>query len=217
MSSTVLVCVCFTLPVCSVNLKHTQATVDLGWCDQLYLIFQNGDIDYICTHGRDVGCFHSKRSPKCGILSSKLRSPVFKGRRRRWGCGSVRAVSVWPAHVTCLLLRAMAVAKEQVTDATVFAMEQVVMAVVRAVSWCMRWCGEVRSRGPWADALSTVPACGFLRLSQRERTSRFVFLICPSVRVLLELVYWEMGPRKVCKQMWKLLELLGIMHRDGCS
>lgn len=44
--------------------------------------------------------------------------------------------------------RAMAVAKEQVTKATVVAMEQVVMmAVVRAVSWCMRWCGEVRFAG----------------------------------------------------------------------
>lgn len=103
--------------------------------------------------------------------------------------------------MTCLLLRAMAVAKEQVTEATVFAMEQVVMAVVRAVSWCMRWCGEVCSQGPQADALNSVPACGFLRLSQRERTPRFVFLICPSVRVLLELVYWERGPRKVCKLM----------------
>lgn len=89
--------------------------------------------------------------------------------------------------MTCLLLRAMAVAKEQVTKATVFAMEQVVMAVIRAVSWCMRWCGEVRSRGPRADALSTVPTGGFLRLSQRERTPRFVFLICPGARVLLEL------------------------------
>lgn len=141
-------------------------------------------INHICTHvsmhweGR--GVLHSKRSPKCGIFSSKLRSPVCKGRRRRWGCGSVRAVSVWPAHVTCLLLRAMAVAKEQVTKATVVAMEQVVMAVVRAVSWCMRWCGEVRSRGSQADSLSTVPtsACGFIRLSQRERNPRFVFHIC---------------------------------------
>lgn len=86
-----------------------------------------------------VGCLIQKRSPKCGILSSKLRSPVFKGRRRRWwGCGSVRAVSVWPAHVTCLLLRAMAVAQKQVNKAT----------VSRAVSWCLRWCGEVRSQGP---------------------------------------------------------------------
>lgn len=49
--------------------------------------------------------------------------------------------------MTCLLLRAIAVAKEQVTEATVVAMKQVVMAVVRAVNWCMRWCGEVRSRG----------------------------------------------------------------------
>ena len=87
----------------------------------------------------------------------------------------------------------MAVAKEQVTQATVVAMEQVVMAVVRAVSWCVRWCGEVRSRGPQADALSGVPtcACGFLRLSQREPTPRFVFQICPSVRLLLELVFGE--------------------------
>lgn len=72
---------------------------------------------WVCMGGT-WGCFTRKRSPKCGILSSKLRSPVCKGRRRRrrrWGCGSVRAVSVWPAHVTCLLLRAMAVAKEQVS------------------------------------------------------------------------------------------------------
>lgn len=91
--------------------------------------------------------------------------------------------------MTCLLLRAMAVAKKQVTKATVVAMEQVVMAVVRAVSWCMRWCGEVRSRESKADALSTVPTCtcGFLRLSQRE--PRFVFHIRPGVRVLLELVF----------------------------
>lgn len=100
----------------------------------LALSYQNGLVItfvlmWVCN-GREwvVGtweCFTQKRSPKCGILSSKLRSPVCKGRRRRrrWGCGSVRAVSVWPAHVTCLLLRAMAVAKEQVTKATVVAME----------------------------------------------------------------------------------------------
>lgn len=73
------------------------------------------------------------------------------------------------------------------------------MAVVRAVSWCMSWCGEVRSRGSQADALSTVPAtraCGFLRLSQRERTPRFVFQICPSVRVLMELVFNAEGAKK---------------------
>lgn len=170
-------------------------------------------INHICTHvsmhweGR--GVLHSKRSPKCGIFSSKLRSPVCKGRRRRrWGCGSVRAVSVWPAHVTCLLLRAMAVAKEQVTKATVVAMEQVVMAVVRAVSWCMRWCGEVRSRGSQADSLSTVPtcACGFIRLSQRERNPRFVFPHMPSVRVLLELVcFWgEVGAGTNVKITWNV-------------
>lgn len=50
---------------------------------------------------------------------------------------------------------AMAVAKEQVTKATVFAVEQVVMAVVRAVMWCMRWCGEVRSQ---RQMQSSVPA-----------------------------------------------------------
>lgn len=49
--------------------------------------------------------------------------------------------------MTCLLLRATAVAKEQVTEATVVAMEQVATAVVRAVSWCKRWCGEVRFAG----------------------------------------------------------------------
>lgn len=88
--------------------------------------------------------------------------------------------------MTCLLLRAMAVAKEQVTKATVVAMEQVVMAVVRAVSWCMRWCGEVRSQGSQADTLSAVPsrACGLLRLSLREWTPRFVFQICPSVSLV---------------------------------
>lgn len=100
--------------------------------------------------------------------------------------------------MTCLLLRAMAVAKEQVTEATVVAMEQVVMAVVRAVSWCMRWCGEVRSQGSQADTLSTVPtcACGFLSLSQRERTPRFVFHICPSVRLFLELALFFWGGAK---------------------
>lgn len=46
----------------------------------------------------------------------------------------------------------MAVAKEQVTKATVFAMEQVAVAAVRAVMWCVRWCGEVRSQGSQADA-----------------------------------------------------------------
>lgn len=93
--------------------------------------------------------------------------------------------------MTCLLLRAMAVAKEQVTKATVVAMEQVVMAVVRAVSWCMRWCGEVRSRGSQADALSTVPtrACGFLRLSQRERTPRFVFPHMPECKSIVRASY----------------------------
>lgn len=67
--------------------------------------------------------------------------------------------------MTCLLLWAMAVAKEQVTKATVFAMEQVVMAVVRAVMWCMRWCGEVRSQGSQADA-ELCSSCGFLHLSE---------------------------------------------------
>lgn len=70
----------------------------------------------------------------------------------------------------------MAVAKEQVTKATVVAMEQVVMAVVRAVSWCLRWCGEVRSRESQADALSSVPVpVVSLRLSQRERTRGLFF------------------------------------------
>lgn len=64
--------------------------------------------------------------------------------------------------MTCLLLWAMAVAKEQVTKATVFAMEQVVMAVVRAVMWCVRWCGEVRSQ---ADA-ELCSSCAFLHLSE---------------------------------------------------
>lgn len=59
----------------------------------------------------------------------------------------------------------MAVAKEQVTKATVFAMEQVVMAVVRAVMWCVRWCGEVRSQGSQADA-ELCSSCGFLPLSE---------------------------------------------------
>lgn len=82
MSSTVLVCVCFTLPVCSVNLKRTQATADFSRCDHLYLIFQNGDIDYICSHvsvhGRDVGYFTQNVHlnveffpPSCGVLFSK--------------------------------------------------------------------------------------------------------------------------------------------------
>ncbi|KAK5851084.1 hypothetical protein PBY51_001905 [Eleginops maclovinus] len=68
----------------------------------------------------------------------------------------------------------MTVAKEQVTEATVVAMEQVVMAVVRAVSWCVRWCGEVRSRGSQADALSSqcTPVPVGSSASQRERTPR---------------------------------------------
>lgn len=94
--------------------------------------------------------------------------------------------------MTCLLLRAMAGTKEQVNKATVVAMEQVVMAVVRAVSWCMRWCGEVRSQGPQADALwcpppltkgtdpevcfSNMPECKRLvRASFGERKRVFVF------------------------------------------
>lgn len=84
--------------------------------------------------------------------------------------------------MTCLLLRAMAGTKEQVNKATVVAMEQVVMAVVRAVSWCMRWCGEVRSQGPQADALWCPPPL------TKGTDPRFVFQICPSVRDLLELV-----------------------------
>lgn len=108
--------------------------------------------------------------------------------------------------MTCLLLRAMAVAKEQVTKATVVAMEQVVMAVVRAVSWCMRWCGEVRSRGSQADALSTVPvrACGVLRLSQRKRTLEVCFSNMPECKSLVRpSLFGSVGPRKVCvcKQM----------------
>lgn len=79
----------------------------------------------------------------------------------------------------------MAVAKEQVTAAAVVAMEQVVMAVVRAVSWCMRWCGEVRCRGPQAD----VGACGFLSLSQRERT-RGLFFKYAQVNVS---ILWRVG------------------------
>lgn len=97
--------------------------------------------------------------------------------------------------MTCLLLRAMAVAKEQVTKATVVAMEQVVMAVVRAVSWCMRWCGEVRSQGPQADALSTVVSSA----SHKGNGPRFVFQICPSVRDLLELVLGRVGAKKGIK------------------
>lgn len=133
---------------------------------------------------------HSNRSPKCGILSSKLLSPVCKERRRRrWGCCSVRAVSVWPVHVTCLLLRAMAVAKKQV-----------VMAVVRAVSWCMRWCGEVRSRGAhrqmhWA-VYPPVPVVS--SASQKGSRPRGLFFpICPSARLLLELAWEELGPGNV--------------------
>lgn len=49
---------------------------------------------------------------------------------------------------------AMAVAKEQVTEAAAFAVEQVVVAVVRAVM-CMRWCGEVRSQGSQAELCSS--------------------------------------------------------------
>lgn len=136
--------------------------------------------------------------PSCGVLYAK-----------RGGDGGV---AVWeqlvcdPPRWPVCCWEAMAVAKEQVTKATVVAMEQVVMAVVRAVSWCMRWCGEVRSRGTQADTLNTVPscACGFLRLSQRERNPRFVFQICLGVS-LFRAILWEcVWPRKVCKQMYLL-------------
>lgn len=68
------------------------------------------------------------------------------------------------------------------------------MAVVRAVSWCMRWCGEVRAQGSQAEALSTVPthACGFLHFSQRERTQRFVFFLnTPDGKSLVNISFWE--------------------------
>lgn len=99
----------------------------------------------------------------------------------------------------------MAVAKEQVTEAAVVAMEQVVMAVVRAVSWCMRWCGEVRSQGSQADEMSTVPtrASGFLSLSQREWIPRFVFQIRPSVRVLFLGVWGKERCVNKCQNNWK--------------
>lgn len=142
MSAVLVLCVLDIVCWCTACTGYSK----LGW-DNVACIWKWGVIDSTCITDECAwegtwGCFTQKRSPKCGILSSKLRSPVCKGRRRRrrWGCGSVRAVSVWPAHVTCLLLRAMAVAKEQVTEATVVAMEQVTMAVVRAVSWCKRWC-----------------------------------------------------------------------------
>uniref|UniRef100_A0A1A8N7X5 Uncharacterized protein n=1 Tax=Nothobranchius pienaari TaxID=704102 RepID=A0A1A8N7X5_9TELE len=60
----------------------------------------------------------------------------------------------------------MAIAKEQVTQATVVAMEQVVMAVVRAVSWCICWCGEI------SDALSL---CGrHQKQPENEQEDSFV-------------------------------------------
>lgn len=186
-----------------VVVKLTQTPGDLALRDPVQHILQIG---LMCVWG--VGwlhaVLHSKRSPKCGILSSKLRSPVCKEWRRRWGCGSMRAVSVWPAHVTCLLLRAMAVAKEQVINAAVVAMEQVVMAVVRAVSWCMRWCGEVRSQGSQADALSTVPTrtSGFLSLS-KGWILRFVFQICPRVQVLILGVWGRERCVNKCHNYWK--------------
>lgn len=78
----------------------------------------------------------------------------------------------------------MAVAKEQVTKATVVAMEQVVMAVVRAVSWCVRWCGEVRWRGSQADALSSQcpPVPVGSSVSQRERTPEVCFSNSPGCK-----------------------------------
>lgn len=90
------------------------------------------------------------------------------------------------------------------------------MSVVRAVSWCMMWCGEVRSQGSQADALSTVPtcACGFLRLSQRERTPRFVFQICPS---LVGASFWEEGGQERCVNKCENdQKMLGVIKNNGC-
>lgn len=137
------------------------------------------------------GALHPKRSPKCGILSSKLRSPVFKGRRRRWGCGSVRAVSVWPAHVTCPLLRAMAVAKEQV-----------VMSVGVWVG-VVRYVHRDHRQMHWTVVSSA---------SHKGNAPRGLFFSSARVLVLLELVYWERGPRKVCN-LCKMLEFLGIIQK----
>lgn len=161
------------------------------------------------TGGGWVGMWdaHSNRSPKCGILSSKLLSPVCKerSRRRRWGCCSVRAVSVWPVHVTCLLLRAMAVAKKQV-----------VMAVVRAVSWCMRWCGEVRSRGAhrqmhWA-VYPPVPVVSSAS-QKREPTPRFVFPNMPECKTLFRASVGGVGAREC--EIWSIKCMPQIYQQSG--
>lgn len=140
--------------------------------------FKLGWYEYLGEGRRDVGVLHSNVHlnveffpPSCGVLFAK-RGGEGDGGVAVWE-QLVCDPAMWPA---CCWER-LQLLKEQVTKATVVAMEQVVMAVVRAVSWCMRWCGEVRAQGSQAEALSTVPthACGFLHFSQRERTQRFVF------------------------------------------
>lgn len=105
--------------------------------------------------------------------------------------------------MTCLLLRAIAVAKEQVTEAAVFAMEQVVMAVVRAVSWCMRWCGEVRSRKSQADALSTVSCLCFPSPLTKEMDPEVCFTYMPECKRPVRPIFLGRGPEKHIN-MWKL-------------
>lgn len=159
----------------------------LGWCECVW-------------EGGVVGTWvlHSKRSPKCGIFSSKLRSPVCKERRRRWGCGSVRAVSVWPAHVTCLLLRALAVAKEQVTKATVVAMEQVLMAVVRDVSWCkvVVWWGTFTGITGRCAELCSHPCLWFSPPLTKGTDPEVCFLNMAKCKSHIRASLWESGANK---------------------
>lgn len=81
-----LFCLGFSLFVCSTNLQHTQTVGLLGIILICRIIgFKTGSV----REGR--GALHSKRSPKCGILSSKLRSPVCKEEEEMmgvWQCES---------------------------------------------------------------------------------------------------------------------------------
>lgn len=160
--------------------------------------------------GLGRGVLNSKRSPKCGILSSKLRSPVCKERRRRrWGCGSVRAVSVWPAHVTCLVAESdgsckgaghpgnggcYGAGRHGGGSGCQLVYEVVWWGTFTGITGQMHW-----ALFPLVPVVSTASHKG-------NGPPRFVFQICPSVGDLLELIFGECGAKKGVKKK-RLLEM----------
>lgn len=145
--------------------------------------------------GWDVGCFTQNVHlnveffpPSCGVLFAKR------------GGGGDGGVAVWeqlvcdpPMWPACCWER-WQLLKEQVTKATVVAMEA-------GRQW--RWFGL--SVGVWGGvvryvhgdyrqmhgALVPTRACGFLRLSQRERTPEVCFSNMPECKRLVRDRFWE--------------------------